>query len=66
MDDGQLSIRWTGGDLLPQDLVETINIIIIIINMLLLSATSDPRQITGNMSVAEMPLALYNNLLRNT
>ena len=21
MDDGQLSIRWTGGDLLPQDLV---------------------------------------------
>ena len=40
--------------------------IIIIINLLLLSATSDPRQITGNMSVAEMPLALYNNLLRNT
>ena len=41
-------------------------IIIIIINLLLLSATSDPRQITGNMSVAEMPLVLYNNLLRNT
>ena len=41
-------------------------IIIIIINLLLLSATSDPRQITGNMSVAEMPLALYNSLLRNT
>ena len=41
-------------------------IIIIIINLLLLSATSDPRHITGNMSVAEMPLALYNNLLRST
>ena len=32
----------------------------------LIDATSDPRQITGNMSIAEMPLALYNNLLRNT
>ena len=36
------------------------------INLLLLSATSDPRQINGNMSIAEMPLALYNNLLKNT
>ena len=24
MDDGQLSIRWTGGDLLPQDLVNVL------------------------------------------
>ena len=37
-----------------------------IMNLLILSATSNPRQITSNMSVAEMPLALYNNLLRNT
>ena len=37
----------------------------VIINLLLLSSTSDPRQITGNMSVVEMPLALYSNLLRN-
>ena len=24
MDDGQLSIRWTGGDLLPQELVNVL------------------------------------------
>ena len=30
------------------------------------SPTSDPRQITGNVSIAEMPLALYNDQLRNT
>ena len=42
-----------------------IKIIIIIINLLSLSDTSDPRQITSNMSVADVPLAMYNDLLRN-